>query len=71
MLQFQQELSSAIAEQMRLTLSPERVSALARRPPRNPEAFDMYLLLAPLILADYQVSDRNGTHRGAPCSLTS
>ena len=43
MLVFQQELSSTIAEQIRLRLSPERVNALARRQTRNAEAYDLYL----------------------------
>jgi TolB-like protein/tetratricopeptide (TPR) repeat protein len=43
MLGLQEELSSAIAEQIRLRLSPDRVSALASRQTRNPEAYDLYL----------------------------
>src|SRR4030095_4751273 len=43
MLGLQRELSAAIAEQIRLRLSPERVNALARRQPRNPDAYDLYL----------------------------
>jgi len=43
MLGLQQELSTAIAEQIRLRLSPERLSALARRHPRNADAYDFYL----------------------------
>lgn len=43
MLVFQQELSAAIAQQVHLRLSPERISALARRQTRNPEAYDFYL----------------------------
>ena len=39
----QQELSTAIAEQVRLRLSPERLDALSRRQTRNPEAYDLYL----------------------------
>jgi DNA-binding winged helix-turn-helix (wHTH) protein/Flp pilus assembly protein TadD len=42
-LNFQRELSAAIAEQIRLRLSPERLTALARRQTRNPEAYDLYL----------------------------
>jgi DNA-binding winged helix-turn-helix (wHTH) protein/Flp pilus assembly protein TadD len=42
-LNFQRELSAAIAEQIRLRLSPERLSALARRQTRNAEAYDLYL----------------------------
>jgi len=34
---------TAIAEQIRLRLSPERLSALERRQTRNAEAFDLYL----------------------------
>jgi hypothetical protein len=37
MLEFQRELSSAIAEQIRLRLSPDRLDALARRQTRDPE----------------------------------
>jgi TolB-like protein/DNA-binding winged helix-turn-helix (wHTH) protein/Flp pilus assembly protein TadD len=43
MLGLQQELSSAIAEQIRLRLSPDRLNALARRQTRNAEAYDLYL----------------------------
>jgi DNA-binding winged helix-turn-helix (wHTH) protein/tetratricopeptide (TPR) repeat protein len=43
MLTFQRELSAAIAEQVRLRLSPERLTALARRQTRNAEAYDLYL----------------------------
>jgi TolB-like protein/Flp pilus assembly protein TadD len=42
-LNFQRELSAVIAEQIRLQLSPERLSALARRQTRNAEAYDLYL----------------------------
>jgi len=42
-LNFQRELSAVIAEQIRLRLSPERLSALARRQTRNAEAYDLYL----------------------------
>ena len=42
-LGLQQELSTAIAEQIRLRLSPERVAALTRRQTRNPDAYDLYL----------------------------
>ena len=42
-LNFQRELSAAIAEQIRLRLSPERLNALARRQTRNAEAYDLYL----------------------------
>jgi len=43
MLAFQRELSAAIAEQVHLHLSPDRLSALARRHSRNAEAYDLYL----------------------------
>jgi TolB-like protein/Tfp pilus assembly protein PilF len=43
MLGLQQELSTAIAEHIRLRLSPERLNALARRHPRNADAYDFYL----------------------------
>ncbi len=43
MLAFQQKLSTAIAEQIRQRLSPERLSSLTRRQTRNPEAYDLYL----------------------------
>jgi TolB-like protein/Tfp pilus assembly protein PilF len=43
MLAFQRELSTVIAEQVRLRLSPERLTALARRQTRNAEAYDLYL----------------------------
>jgi TolB-like protein/DNA-binding winged helix-turn-helix (wHTH) protein/Tfp pilus assembly protein PilF len=39
----QRELSTAIGEQIRLRLSPERLDALARRDPRDAEAYDLYL----------------------------
>jgi TolB-like protein/DNA-binding winged helix-turn-helix (wHTH) protein/Tfp pilus assembly protein PilF len=43
LLAVQRELSAAIAQQVRLQLSPERLSALARRQTRNAEAYDLYL----------------------------
>ena len=43
MLGLQQELSAAIAEQIRLRLSSDRLNALARRQTRNAEAYDPYL----------------------------
>jgi DNA-binding winged helix-turn-helix (wHTH) protein/tetratricopeptide (TPR) repeat protein len=43
MLTFQRQLSAAIAEQVHLRLSPERLSALARRQTHNAEAYDLYL----------------------------
>jgi TolB-like protein/tetratricopeptide (TPR) repeat protein len=43
MLGLQQELGTAIAEQTRRRLSPERVNALSRRHTRNADAYDLYL----------------------------
>jgi len=43
MLAFQRELSTTIAQQIRLRLSPKRLDALARRQAHNPEAYDAYL----------------------------
>lgn len=43
MLSFQRQLSSAIAEQIRLRLSTERLEALKRRQTKNPQAYDAYL----------------------------
>ena len=43
MLELQRELSAAIARQVRLRLSPERLTALAPRHTRNAEAYDFYL----------------------------
>lgn len=43
MLEFQREISSAIGERVRMQLSPERLSAIARRQTRNAEAYDLYL----------------------------
>ena len=42
-LELQRELSTAIAHQVRLHLSPDRLSALERRQPRQAEAYDLYL----------------------------
>ena len=42
-MSLQQELSQVIATQVRLRLSPDRLSALARRQTRNAEASDLYL----------------------------
>ncbi|HTD95908.1 MAG TPA: tetratricopeptide repeat protein [Edaphobacter sp.] len=42
-LALQRELSTAIAEQIRLTLSPERLKALGRRQTYSAEAYDLYL----------------------------
>ena len=43
MLELQRELSAAIARQVRLRLSPDRLTALAPRHTRNAEAYDLYL----------------------------
>ena len=43
MLEFQREISAAIGQQVRLQLSPERLSAIGRRQTRNTEAYDLYL----------------------------
>jgi DNA-binding winged helix-turn-helix (wHTH) protein/Tfp pilus assembly protein PilF len=43
LLGFQRELALAIAEQVRLRLSPGRLKALASRQTQNPEAYDLYL----------------------------
>jgi tetratricopeptide (TPR) repeat protein len=43
MLEFQRELSTAIAEQIRLRLSPQRLSALAKRQTGNADAYECYL----------------------------
>jgi TolB-like protein/Flp pilus assembly protein TadD len=43
LLSMQRELSTAIAEQIRLRLSPERLDALERRQTRNADAYDLYL----------------------------
>lgn len=43
LLAFQRELALAIAEQVRLRLSPGRLKALASRQTHNPEAYDLYL----------------------------
>ena len=43
MLNFQHELSRALAEQIRLRLSPDRLDALRRRQTANPQAYDAYL----------------------------
>jgi TolB-like protein len=42
-LSLQRELSAAIAQQIRLRLLPERMSALAKRQTENVEAYDLYL----------------------------
>jgi DNA-binding winged helix-turn-helix (wHTH) protein/TolB-like protein/Tfp pilus assembly protein PilF len=43
MLELQRELSAAIAGQVRLRLSPQRLTALATRHTQNAEAYDLYL----------------------------
>ena len=43
MLEFQRELSEAIAEPIRLRLSPQRLTALGHRQSRSPEAYNLYL----------------------------
>jgi len=43
MLGLQRELSTAIAEQIQLRLSTDRIDAVAQRQTRNAEAFDLYL----------------------------
>jgi TolB-like protein len=43
MLGLQRGLSTAIAEQIRLRISPERLSALARRQTQDADAYDLYL----------------------------
>ncbi len=43
LLGLQRELSVAIAEQIRLRLSPERLDAVSRRQTRNADAYDLYL----------------------------
>lgn len=43
LLVLQQDLSAAIADQVRLTLSPTRVQGLARRQTQSAEAYDAYL----------------------------
>ena len=43
LLGVQQELSRALAEQIRLRLSPERLATIAARQSRNAEAYDLYL----------------------------
>lgn len=42
-LGLQEELSTAIGEQIRVRLSPVGIAAVARRQSDNPEAFDLYL----------------------------
>jgi len=42
-LEFQRQLSTAVAEQIRLRLSPDRLAALKHRQSRSVEAYDLYL----------------------------
>src|SRR6185312_14285893 len=42
-LEFQRQISAAVGERVRLQLSPERLSAIARRQTRDAEAYDLYL----------------------------
>ena len=42
-LEFQRQLSTAIAEQIRVRLSPDRLGALNRRQSKSVEAYDLYL----------------------------
>ena len=43
LLNFQRELSGAIAQQVRVRLSPDRLNGLVRRQTQNAEAYDLYL----------------------------
>jgi TolB-like protein/DNA-binding winged helix-turn-helix (wHTH) protein/tetratricopeptide (TPR) repeat protein len=43
LLGLQQELSSAIAQQIHIRLLPDRAGGLTRRQTRNPEAYELYL----------------------------
>jgi TolB-like protein len=43
MLEFQRELCRAVAEQIRLQVSPQRMATLEHRRSRNAEAYDLYL----------------------------
>jgi TolB-like protein/DNA-binding winged helix-turn-helix (wHTH) protein/Flp pilus assembly protein TadD len=43
LLDLQRELSAAIAQQIRLRLSPDRLDAMSRRQTRNADAYDLYL----------------------------
>src|SRR4029078_1638913 len=42
-LEFQRELCGALAHQIRVTLSPARISAIERRQTRDAEAYHLYL----------------------------
>jgi DNA-binding winged helix-turn-helix (wHTH) protein len=43
LLGLQQDLSAAIAQQIRLRLSPDRINGVGRRQTRNADAYDVYL----------------------------
>ena len=43
LLSLQQDLSTAIAQQVSVQLSPERITAISRRQTRNADAYDLYL----------------------------
>jgi TolB-like protein/DNA-binding winged helix-turn-helix (wHTH) protein/Tfp pilus assembly protein PilF len=43
LLGLQRQMSAAIAEQIRLRLSPAQLDAVTRRQPRSPDAYDLYL----------------------------
>src|SRR5262245_19001562 len=43
LLELQRQLSTAMAEQIRLRLSSDRLRALERRQSRSPAAYDLYL----------------------------
>ena len=43
LLELQRELSGAIADQISVRLSPDRLAVLGRRQTQNPEAYDLYL----------------------------
>lgn len=43
MLEFQRELSRAIAQELRIRISPDRLTAIARRQTQQVDAYDLYL----------------------------
>lgn len=43
MLEFQRELSRAIAQELRVRISPDRLTAIARRQTQQVDAYDLYL----------------------------
>ena len=43
MLEFQRELSEAIAQELRVRISPDRLKAIARRQTQQVDAYDLYL----------------------------